>query len=145
MHSWSSSSPGAPRPIEDVGAWLFRVARNRVIDRYRKRQFQAQVELSSPDLDDGLASLAELLPDPRAGPEAAYARAVLVDEVLACVARLPAEQREVLLAHEIEGLAFAQISARTGVGVNTLLARKRYAVLQLRQRLAAVYAEYQQE
>jgi RNA polymerase sigma factor (sigma-70 family) len=135
----------AARQIEDVGAWLFRVARNRLIDGARKRQVRQEVDMPGADSAEGMASLAELLPDPRAGPEARYARSVLVDEVVAALGELPSEQREVFLAHEIEGLAFAEIAARTGVGINTALARKRQAVLQLRRRLAAVYRDFLSE
>lgn len=119
-------------PIEDVGAWLYRVARNRITDLFRKKRPEA-------------LALEELLPSPEAGPEAIYARGILIEELADALAALPAEQREVFLAHEIEGLSFREISALTGTSVNTLLARKRYAVLQLRRRLQVIYAEFAEE
>jgi RNA polymerase sigma factor (sigma-70 family) len=128
------------KPIEEAGAWLYRVARNRIIDRFRKKQpepFGAAV----PDGEDEGLRWEDLLPSPDAGPEAAYARAVLLDELAAALEELPEEQREVLVAHEMEGRSFKQIAGETGVGVNTLLSRKRYAVLHLRRRLKAIYEE----
>jgi RNA polymerase sigma factor (sigma-70 family) len=119
-------------PIEDVGAWLYRVARNRITDLFRKKRPEA-------------LELEELLPSPEAGPEAIYARGILIEELADALEALPAEQREVFLAHEIEGLSFREISALTGTSVNTLLARKRYAVLQLRRRLQVIYQEFAEE
>jgi RNA polymerase sigma factor (sigma-70 family) len=130
------------QPVEQAGAWLFRVARNRLVDRWRKRK---PVALADRDVitDEGeRLGLAELLPSPEAGPDAAYARSLLVEELEEALAELPAAQREVVLAHELEGLSFKEIAARTGVGVNTLLSRKHAAVLQLRKRLRAVYEEF---
>ncbi len=121
-------------PVEDVGAWLFRVARNRITDFFRKKKPEA--------LDDLGEGIDDLLPSPDAGPEAAYARGVLIDELDAALAELPAEQREVFIAHEIEGRSFKDLAAQTGVGVNTLLSRKRYAVLHLRERLRAIYDDF---
>lgn len=115
-------------PIEHVTGWLFRVARNRIIDLFRRKK---------PDAFDDDSEA--LLPSVGEGPEAAYARSVLLDELEHAIGELPAEQREVFIAHEIDGDSFKDISARTGVNVNTLLSRKRYAVLQLRQRLQGVY------
>jgi RNA polymerase sigma factor (sigma-70 family) len=124
-------------PIEQVGAWLFRVARNRIIDRFRLRKHETIV---MPE-DDG-DTLADLLPSTDGGPEAAYARRVLLDELEAALDELPAEQRAVFVAHELEGRSFNELAATTGVGLNTLLARKRYAVLHLRRRLQAIHDEY---
>jgi RNA polymerase sigma factor (sigma-70 family) len=120
------------KPVEQAGAWLFRVARNRIIDLFRKRR--------PVRLEDDL-SIEELLPSPDAGPEAAFARGVLWEELEDALAELPLEQREVFIAHEIEGRSFKEISAETGVGVNTLLSRKRYAVLHLRERLKEIHEE----
>jgi RNA polymerase sigma factor (sigma-70 family) len=128
-----------------VGAWLFRVARNRITDLFRKKR---PVALAEPSLgtDDGdPLTLEDLLPSPEAGPEAAYARAVLLEELEEALEALPSEQREVFLAHEVEGLSFKEISTLTGVGVNTLLSRKRYAMLHLRRRLRAMYEELSTE
>ena len=130
------------QPVEQAGAWLFRVARNRLVDRWRRKK---PVALADRDVitDEGeRLGLAELLPSPEAGPDAAYARSLLVEELEEALAELPQAQREVFLAHEVEGLSFQEIAERTGVGVNTLLSRKHAAVLQLRKRLRAVYEEF---
>jgi RNA polymerase sigma factor (sigma-70 family) len=119
-------------PIEHVTGWLFRVARNRITDLFRKKQ---------PESIDDPVQLEDLLPSPDAGPEALYARSVLLDQLEQAVEELPVEQREVFVAHELEGRSFKQIAAETGVGVNTLLSRKRYAVLNLRERLQRTYDE----
>lgn len=130
------------KPIEQVSAWMFRVARNRIIDFFRKKK---SVSLSGSLLTDGEGhengSLEELLPSPDAGPEAVYERTVLLEELEAAIEELPEEQREVFIAHEIEGRSFKELSAETGVSVNTLLSRKHYAVLQLRQRLQSIHDE----
>src|SRR6516225_360239 len=125
-----------PDPIEQVGAWLFRVARNRIIDRFRKRK---EAPLPDPEEDDSAYRLDLALPSPDAGPEDAYARAALLDTLRAALDELPANQREVFIAHELDGRSFKEMAAATGVGVNTLLARKRYAVLHLRERLRLSY------
>jgi RNA polymerase sigma factor (sigma-70 family) len=130
-----------PRPVEEVGAWLFRVARNRIIDFYRKKRPESFEDLAAADERDGLG-IEDLLPSPEAGPEAAYALGVLLEELDAALAELPPEQREVFLEHEIEGRSFNEIAARTGVGINTLLSRKRYAVLYLRGRLKEIHDEF---
>lgn len=125
--------------IEQVGAWLFRVARNRIIDRARKKKEEPLP--AAEDGADGRRWLEENLPDPAAGPDAAYARSVLLASIQAALLTLPPEQRDVFLAHEVEGLSFADMSARWRVPQNTLLARKRYAVLALRARLQAEYGD----
>jgi len=129
-----------PETIEQVGAWLFRVARNRIIDRFRKKR-EVQLPDSGGDEDDG-HWLEEALPSPNAGPEAAYARGVLLEELLAALEELPKEQRDVFIAHELDGRSFKELAAESGVSVNTLLARKRYAVLHLRERLQTIYDEF---
>jgi RNA polymerase sigma factor (sigma-70 family) len=132
-----------PRPVEQVGAWLFRVARNRIIDFFRKKRPESLADGGGIAADEGeLGAIEELLPSTDAGPEAEFARAVLLEELDAALTELPPEQREVFVAHEIEGRSFKEIAARTGVGVNTLLSRKRYAVLHLRRRLRAIYDEF---
>jgi RNA polymerase sigma factor (sigma-70 family) len=131
------------KPVEQVGAWLYRVARNRIIDGFRKKKpepFSAEMDPNSEDGDS--LSLEELLPSPDAGPEATYARSILFEELDAALDELPEEQREVFLAHEFEGLSFKEISAGTGISVNTLLSRKRYAVLYLRRRLQSIYDDF---
>jgi RNA polymerase sigma factor (sigma-70 family) len=131
------------KPVEQVGAWLFRVARNRIIDLFRRKRPAVLGNDSLLTTGDGEAHQWEdLLPSPDAGPEAAYARSVLLEELDAALEDLPEEQRDVFVAHEIEGRSFRELSEATGVGVNTLLSRKRYAVLQLRRRLQAIYNEF---
>jgi RNA polymerase sigma factor (sigma-70 family) len=124
--------------LEQAGAWLYRVARNRIIDRARRRKAEP---LPTAGDDDGRSWLEENLPDPAAGPDAAYARAALLGSIQAVLQGLPPEQRDVFMAHEIEGMSFADMSAQWRVPQNTLLARKRYAVLVLRARLQAEYGD----
>ena len=128
-------------PIEHVTAWLFRVARNRIIDRFRKRRPESFGDTVAAGAGDDPPSLEELLPSPEAGPEALYLRGLLLDELELAIGELPAEQRQVFVAHELEGRGFKEIAARSGVNVNTLLSRKRYAVLRLRERLRDIYDE----
>ena len=132
------------RPIEQIGAWLFRVARNRIVDRFRKRR--PDVSLSDPvGVAEGQPLLFEdVLPARQGGPEAAYARQVLLDELAAALDELPAEQRFIFVAHELEGRSFKQLAVETGLGVNTLLARKHYAVRRLRRRLDAIHTMFRQ-
>jgi RNA polymerase sigma factor (sigma-70 family) len=129
-------------PIEHVSGWLFRVARNRIIDFFRKKKPERFSDTAVADEDDELLQLEEVLPSPDAGPEALYARNVLLEELELAVSELPDEQREVFLAHEVEGRSFKEIAAATGVSVNTLLSRKRYAVRRLRERLQRIYDEF---
>ena len=129
------------QPIEQVGAWLMRVARNRIIDRFRKQRPQLLGDLA-PEGEESDSALERLLPVIEEGPDAALVRELLLDELEQALAELPAEQRAVFVAQELEGASFKELSARWGVGVNTLLSRKRYAVLRLRERLREVYAEW---
>ena len=129
-------------PIEHVTGWLFRVARNRITDLFRKKKPESfsDTEVAHED-DDELLQLEDMLPSPDAGPDALYARNVVLDELESALDELPDEQREVFVAHEFEGRSFKEIAAETGVSVNTLLSRKRYAVLHLRERLQSIYDE----
>ena len=130
------------RPVEHATAWLFRVARNRIIDRFRGKT--RDVLRNAPDAPpgEGTLDLEELLPSPDAGPEAAYVRSVLLEEIDDALLELPEEQREVFIGHELLGYSFQEMAEETGVSVNTLLSRKRYAVLHLRRRLRAIHEEF---
>jgi RNA polymerase sigma factor (sigma-70 family) len=127
------------KPIEQAGAWLFRVARNRITDRFRKKKAMLVSDLAQVEEDGEMSSLEELLPSLDAGPEAAYARSLLLEELEDALEELPNEQREVFIAHEFEGRSFKELAAESGVSVNTLLSRKHYAVLYLRERLREIY------
>jgi len=129
-------------PIEYVTGWLFRVARNRITDLFRKKRTENFAGPAERDEDGELPRIEDLLPSPDAGPEALYARGVLLRELEVALGELPAAQREVFVAHELEGRSFKELSAESGVSVNTLLARKRYAVLHLRERLRTIHDEF---
>jgi RNA polymerase sigma factor (sigma-70 family) len=135
-----------PQPIEQVGAWLFRVARNRIVDRFRARRDEVTLAASDTatdtDTDDETPALINLLPDERSGPEAAFARQVLLEQIFIALDELPATQRDVFLAHEIEGVSFKQMAQTSGTSINTLLARKHDAVRHLRTRLRDIFDEY---
>jgi RNA polymerase sigma factor (sigma-70 family) len=126
-------------PIEHVTGWLFRVARNRITDLFRKKRPEGLGDAAALDEEDELMRLDDLLPSPDAGPDAVYARSVLLRELELALLELPDEQRAVFVAHELEGRSFKDMAAATGTSVNTLLSRKRYAVLRLRERLRDVY------
>ena len=130
-------------PIEHVTGWLFRVARNRITDLFRKKQPESLSVVVGGDEES--LTLEDLLPSPEAGPEALYARGVLLEELEDALDELPEEQREVFVGHEIEGRSFKEMSAESGVSVNTLLSRKRYAVLHLRERLQTIHDEFTNE
>jgi RNA polymerase sigma factor (sigma-70 family) len=129
-------------PIEHVTGWLFRVARNRITDLFRRKKALSLGDPAVTDLDDDGPPLEDLLPSTDLGPDALYARRVLLEEIESAVDELPAEQREVFIAHELEGRSFKEISAETGVNLNTLLSRKHYAVRHLRERLRGLYEEH---
>lgn len=126
------------QPVEQIGAWLMRVARNRIIDRFRKRRPELRLDSGA----DEERVLEELLPAADGTPEVAAMRALLLAEIEAAIAQLPREQREVFIAQELDGLTFRELAERSGISINTLLSRKRYAVLQLRERLQAVYEDW---
>jgi RNA polymerase sigma factor (sigma-70 family) len=128
------------KPAEEMTAWLYRVARNRITDLFRRKK---GVSLSDPVEDvEGARALEDLLPSPEAGPDAMYARKVLLEALDEAIDELPEEQREVFLAHELLGRSFKEMSDETGVSVNTLLSRKRYAVLHLRERLQELKEDF---
>ena len=130
------------KPIEQAGAWLFRVARNRIIDLFRKRRTDPlRAETAVVENGESL-NLEDLLPSPDSGPEAAFARNLLFAELDRALEELPEEQRAVFIAHELEGRSFRELAAETGIGVKTLLSRKHYAVIHLRRRLRTIYAEF---
>ena len=132
------------KPVETASAWLLRVARNRIIDQFRKKKPVPLADLNVESEEGEMLALEEFLPSSDAGPEAAYARAVLIEELENALEELPEQQRRVFIEHEIEGRSFKELAAETGVSLNTLLSRKRYAVLHLRQRLQSVYDEFLQ-
>lgn len=127
------------KPVEQVTAWMFRVARNRITDLWRK---QKAVSLNAPAGDEDGATFEDLLPSPDAGPDAVYARNVMIEALGDAIDELPKAQREVFVAHEIEGRSFKELAEETGVSMNTLLARKRYAVLHLRKRLQQMHTDF---
>ena len=129
-------------PIEHVTGWLFRVARNRITDLFRKKRPESFSGMAIEDEDGDLLRLEDLLPSPDDGPDGLYLRNLLLDELELAINELPPEQREVFVAHEIDGTSFKQMAAETGVNVNTLLARKRYAVRRLRERLQSIHEEF---
>ena len=129
-------------PIEHVTGWLFRVARNRITDLFRKKKPERFSDAVVEGEEGELLRIEDLLPSPDAGPEAQYMRNVLLEELELALGELPDEQREVFIAHELEGRSFKELSAESGVGVNTLLSRKRYAVLHLRERLQNIHEEF---
>jgi len=129
-------------PIEHVTGWLFRVARNRITDLFRKKKPENFSDAAIETEEGDLLGMEDFVPSPDAGPESAYARQVLLDELEVAIDDLPEEQRDVFVAHELEGRGFKEIAAETGVNMNTLLARKRYAVLRLRERLQSIYQEF---
>ena len=133
------------QPIEQAGAWLFRVARNRIIDLFRKKRPGSLQDPVAGGDGGELLLLEDLLPSVEAGPDAVYARKLLIDELEKALEELPREQREVFIANEIEGRSFKELAEETGVGMNTLLSRKRYAVLHLRRRLRAIHEEFTNE
>jgi RNA polymerase sigma factor (sigma-70 family) len=129
-------------PIEHVTGWLFRVARNRITDLFRKKKTETFSDAAVEDEDGEVLQIEDLLPSPDAGPEALYVRNVLLDELELALDELPEEQRAVFVGHELEGRSFKEMAAETGVSVNTLLSRKRYAVLHLRERLQNIHDEF---
>lgn len=129
-------------PLRQAGAWMYRVARNRITDLFRRRSGARRRDPFERVPDAEVPQLEEWLPSAEAGPEAAYARRLLLEELDAALEELPEEQRAVFVAHELEGMSFKEQSAASGLPVNTLLSRKHYAVLHLRQRLRAIYEEY---
>ncbi len=129
-------------PIDHVTGWLFRVARNRITDLFRKKKPENFADQATENDEGELLHFEDLLPSSDAGPEDAYARNLLLDELELALEELPKEQRNVFIAHELEGRSFKEIAAETGASINTLLSRKRYAVLHLRQRLQSIYDEF---
>ena len=133
------------KPLEQVTAWLFRVARNRITDLFRSKKREASKEPAVTTEDGETLQWEDLLPSPDAGPESAYARTVLLEEMDAALDELPEVQREVFVAHEFLGYSFKELAEQTGVSVNTLLSRKHYAVLHLRERLQSIYDDFGKE
>ena len=128
-------------PIEHVTGWLFRVARNRITDLFRRKRPE-RLDAAIVANDDERLQVEDLLPSSDAGPDAIYARRVMFEALESAIDELPDAQREVFTAHELEGRSFKDIAAETGVNVNTLLARKRHAVQHLRERLQDAYDEF---
>jgi RNA polymerase sigma factor (sigma-70 family) len=133
------------KPVEHVSSWLFRVARNRAVDLFRRRRAASLSEPARAEDDSLSLTLEDLLPSPGDSPDAVYARKIMLEAIEDAVEELPAEQREIFIAHEVMGINFKDYAVQTGIGMNTLLSRKRYAVLFLRQRLQSLYAEFVRE
>jgi RNA polymerase sigma factor (sigma-70 family) len=130
------------KPMEQATAWLYRVAQNRIIDRFRKKKPVSFSNVATALGENGeWLEIENLLPSPNAGPEAVYARGVLFEEVDAALDELPREQRNAFVAHELEGRSFKQMALETGVSEIALRLRKHYAVTHLRMRLRAIYDE----
>jgi len=129
-------------PIEYVTGWLYQVARNRITDLFRKKRPESFSDAAAMDEDGALIQIEDLLPSPDAGPDALYLRKLLIDELEVAISELPKEQREVFVAHELDGRSFSELAAESGVNLNTLLSRKRYAVLELRKRLERIHEEF---
>jgi RNA polymerase sigma factor (sigma-70 family) len=132
------------KPIEKLSGWLYRVARNRITDLFRKKRPEALPNDPVTNADGESLGLEDLLPSPDAGPESAYARTVLIEELDAALNELPEEQRQAFVAHEIEGQSFKEVAEATGVNVNTMILRKHRAVVHLRERLEAIYDEFEE-
>jgi RNA polymerase sigma factor (sigma-70 family) len=132
------------KPVEQVTAWMFRVARNRIIDLFRRKTREAARMEPDSQSDGEVQSLEELLPSPDAGPDSAYVRKMLLEELEDALEELPEEQREAFVGHELMGYSFKEMAEQTGVGVNTLLSRKHYAVQHLRERLQSIYDEFKE-
>jgi len=132
-------------PIDYVTGWLYRVARNRITDLFRKKKPVNFSDAATMDDEGELLEIEDLLPSPDAGPDALYLRGLLMDELQRALSELPSEQRAVFVAHELEGQSFKELAAESGVNVNTLLSRKRYAVLELRERLKRIHDEFETE
>ena len=130
------------QPVQQAGAWLTRVARHRIIDRFRKHKPQPLADRRAAQGEEPDEAFEDLLPAPDGEPEFAVIRELLLGEIEAALGELPPEQREVFVAHELDGLSFRELSARSGVSLNTLLARKRYAVLHLQRRLRAAWDDW---
>jgi RNA polymerase sigma factor (sigma-70 family) len=130
------------QPVEQAGAWLTRVARNRIVDRFRRKSRERLTDPPATAGEEHEEAFEDLLPDPDGGAESSVIRELLLEEIEAALEELPHEQREVFVAHELDGLSFKELSARSGVSVNTLLSRKRYAVLHLQQRLRAAWDDW---
>lgn len=130
------------KPVEQVTAWLFRVARNRITDLFRRQSRDGTMEPTTDAEGGDGRGPEELLPSLALGPDGDYARSVLLEELDEALEELPEEQREVFIAHELMGYSFKELAAQSGVSVNTLLSRKHYAVLHLRERLQNIYDEF---
>jgi RNA polymerase sigma factor (sigma-70 family) len=132
-------------PIDHLTGWLFQVARNRITDLFRRKRPEHFGDARIVTDDGEALRVEDLLPSVEAGPDALYARQRLVDELERAIAGLPEEQRRVFVGHEIEGRSFKEMAAETGTNINTLLSRKRYAVLHLRERLQHAFDELRRE
>lgn len=133
------------RPVRHVSGWLFQVARNRVTDMFRRRKAESLNQPVALEGDDSSLTLEDLLPSPDDGPDALYARRIMLEEIEEALEELPAEQREIFVAHEVMGTSFSDYAQETGISINTLLSRKRYAVLHLRKRLMSLYDDLREE